>query len=129
MRYLISFNESVDLTNIGSNKEIAADKEEILDIFKDWVDDRNIDMVNVPMSFKRGYFIRHNNPENTYLTFYISFGIINLDNNLDLVRNYNEFESLELLKDRFISLGYGCKLDYFYQHGNSPSAMLSVYRK
>lgn len=123
MKYLKSFNESVTLslgplTNIESDKEVTdEEKEELLEIFKDWVDDRSIDMVNAPMTTKRGYFIsdkfsqsffvvRHRLADGTcvyiktkrklsgitprtVITFYISFGMINSDStNVDLIRNY-----------------------------------------
>jgi len=148
MKYLKTFNESVTLSlgplsNIESDKEISdEEKEELLEIFKDWVDDRSIENLDSErrMTIKRGYFIRDkydkdsfissNTIKRTVIDFYISFGMINSDStNVDLIRNYYEFESLEILKERFESLGYNCQVDYFYQHGNSPSARMSVYHK
>jgi serine/threonine protein kinase HipA of HipAB toxin-antitoxin module len=147
MKYLKTFNESVTLSlgplsNIESDKEISdEEKEELLEIFKDWVDDRSIENLDSErrMTIKRGYFIRDkydkdsfisNTIKRTVIDFYISFGMINSDStNVDLIRNYYEFESLEVLKERFESLGYNCQVDYFYQYGNSPSARMSVYHK
>jgi len=80
-----------------------------LDIFKDWVDDNNIELSNTRyMTTDRGYIISY---------VYISFGMIAPGEvDLDLIRNYGEYESL----------GYNCEVEYFYQNGNSPSAKMVV---
>lgn len=111
-------------------------------ILKFYSHDRSIENLDSErrMTIKRGYFIRDkydkdsfissNTIKRTVIIFYISFGMINSDStNVDLIRNYYEFESLEVLKERFESLGYNCQVDYFYQRGNSPSARMSVYHK